>query len=305
MSKEPDRLQRKALGKGLSALLPSRSKPVEAAAQDGNHAELVELPLGQVEANQEQPRESFDQERLAELAQSIRSHGVIQPITVEQTGANSYRIIAGERRWRAAKLAGLEKIPAIVRATTEHQRLELALIENIQREELNPMEVATGFYRLSTEYQLSHEQIAERTGKERSTVTNFLRLLRLSEPVRAEVAAGAISMGHARALLNVADPARQQALCQEIKAKQLSVRAVESLVRDTTDSGSSSSVSTQVQDSKADVVDPNIRAAVEKMSAALGTKVKLIVKGKAGGRLEIEYYSEEDLDRIYSVIVNE
>ena len=262
--------------------------------------EFASIPLNQIQPSEKQPRDAFDPGKLEELSASIRAHGIIQPITVRREGNEHYRIIAGERRWRAAALAGLKEIPALIRPAERDELLELALIENIQREDLNPIEIASAFQRLSGELHLSHEQIAERTGKDRSTVTNFLRLLRLAPPVRHALTTGEITMGHARALLNL-DSDQQSLLCSEIRDKQLSVRETELLVRkitNTTKGGSSPK--SEVNNS---FVDPNIRAALEEMSNALGTKVRLLTRDGKSGRLEIEYYSQEDLDRIYSVIV--
>jgi ParB family transcriptional regulator, chromosome partitioning protein len=315
MHKEPDRNPRKALGKGLSALLPSRSgavvpgaarstepKPPEAPhALPEQFEEFQSIPLGQISPNEEQPRESFDGEKMVELSQSIRANGLIQPITVYRSGPDKYTIIAGERRWRAASLAGLKEIPALVRSVNNEQRLELALIENIQREDLNPIETATAFHRLATEYKLSHEEIARRTGKDRSTVTNFLRLLKLSPMVRNEVIRGTLSMGHARALLNIEEHGDQWRACQQILAKELSVRETEKLVKGLT----SSAHSGEAREPERKAMDPNIRAAIEEMERALGTRVRLTPRSKQAGRLEIEYYSQDDLDRIYSIIVRQ
>lgn len=307
------------LGKGLSALLPGRtSVPVEPRVEpDAKTApappaktpfpehfeEFQNILLSQIEPDPGQPRDSFDRTRLEELAQSIRAHGIIQPITVRKVGPDRFRIIAGERRWRAAELAGLLEIPALVRSVAEDQLLEFALIENLQREDLNPIEIATAFHKLNADHHLSHEQIAHRTGKDRSTVTNFLRLLKLSQPVRDALVAGEITMGHARALLNL-ESDKQQELCGRIQRGQLSVRDAERLVRHLTDITHSG---TQLQEVKRDEapVDPNVRAALEEMSMALGTKVRLSPRSDKSGRLEIEYYSQEDLDRIYSVIVKQ
>ena len=215
-------------------------------------------------------------------------------------GQNRYRIVAGERRWRAAKLAGLKEIPALVRSVREEDLLEVALIENIQREDLNAIEIAAAFQRLSAEHHLSHEQIAERTGKDRSTVTNFLRLLKLSPPVRHELATGGISMGHARALLNI-DADQQALLCSQIRNDGLSVRETEALVKKL--SAPRRDAQTAAEKGLGETVDPNIKAAIEEMSMALGTRVRITGRSESSGRVEIEYYSQEDLDRIYSVIV--
>lgn len=319
MNKEPDRSQRKALGKGLSALLPTRPKPLDASMKVAGSPEKEkaapptrELPdafekfesirLDLISPGEEQPRSRFDDAKTEELAQSIRTHGIIQPITVMSAGDGRYRIIAGERRWRAAKLAALKEIPALVRSNETGDLLELALIENIQREDLNPIEIATAFQRLHQHHGLSHEQIAERTGKDRSSVTNTLRLLKLSSPVREDLIAGHITMGHARALLNLNEE-DQARVCGEVKAKNLSVRATETLAKSAGESTRAVSSRAPHPESDAERSDPNVRAAVEEMSMALGTRVRLHARSSNAGRLEIEYYSQEDLDRIYSVIV--
>jgi ParB family transcriptional regulator, chromosome partitioning protein len=307
MSKEPDRNPRKALGKGLSALLPNRQqstpappapepKHEDSPALDGLGA-LKVLALTDIQAGKDQPREVFDDEKLDELAESIKVNGLIQPITVYQGENGKFTIIAGERRWRAATVAGLTEIPAFVRDVERHKVLELALIENLQREDLNPVEVAHGFQRLISEYGLSHEQVAERTGKDRSTVTNFLRILKLSPQVMQELIKGNISMGHARALLNITNPDQQFRVCEDIVARRLSVRETEALVKKFLEPAQPK----EVKEEKP--IDPNVRAALDEMSAALGTKVRLISKSDKAGKIEIEYYSPDDLDRIYSAIV--
>jgi len=306
MSREPDRNQRKALGKGLSALLPSRTagpRPEIAPAQPAEQGEdFQNIPLDHIEPGARQPRDHFDAAKLEELAQSIRANGVIQPITVTKKPGGKYRIIAGERRWRAAQIAGFKEIPALIRAVHDHQLLELALVENLQREDLNPIEIANAFYRLGTELGLSHEAIAQRTGKDRSTVTNFLRLMRLSAPVKDALITGAISMGHARALVNILE-SDQTSLCRQIIEKQLSVRQTETLVSQFVEARAADAPKQAKSSPK--TLDPNVRAALEEMAMALGTKVRLTAKSKTAGRIEIEYYSQDDLDRIYSVIVKQ
>jgi ParB family chromosome partitioning protein len=309
MNKEPDRNPRKVLGKGLSALLPNRattSAAVAAAAADtalpANFEEFQSIPLDQIQPGEEQPRDVFDYAKMEELSQSIRANGILQPIVVYRDTASKgrYRIIAGERRWRAAGMAGLKEIPALVRTVERDKLLELSLIENIQREDLNPIEVATAFERLQSQHGLRHEQIAEQTGKDRSTITNFLRLLKLGQRAQTELKTGNISVGHARALLNVADERRQAELCDQIITKKLSVREVEALVKRLTQVDGSP----QAAENKEEVrVDPNIRAAIEEMQRVLGTRVHLMQGAKGAGRLMIEYYSQDDLDRIYSAIV--
>ena len=318
MTKEPDRNHRKALGKGLSALLPSRvpqTVPAIAAEElpsrnepkrpplPENFENFQNIPLHQISPNKEQPRSTFNDEKLQELAQSIRANGLLQPVTVYRIGPQQYRLVAGERRWRAASLAGLQEIPALVRSVEQHQLLELALIENIQREDLNPIEIATAFHTLVTHHGLSHEQIAERTGKDRSTVTNFVRLLKLSPFVRSALTAGQISVGHARTLLNLGDEDAQADTCRRIVEQQLSVRETEKLVKGLTNAAPKEKKGELK--TEGEPVDPNVRAALEEIAAALGTRVKLYAKSATAGRLEIEYYSQEDLDRIYSVITKQ
>jgi ParB family chromosome partitioning protein len=311
MNKEPERNPRKVLGKGLSALLPTRSAPIPETPTTQptvvakpvlpeNFEEFQNIPLEQIQPGEEQPRDVFDSDKINELSQSIRIHGVLQPIVVYRDRDNRYRIIAGERRWRAARLAGLLEIPALVRTVDRDRLLELSLIENIQREDLNPIEIATAFHRLASHHGLSHEQIAERTGKERSTVTNFLRLLRLGERAQHELKAGTISVGHARALLNLDNHQEQARLCDQIIARKLSVREIEALVKKLSEPPAPPPPEKSEEPPKS---DPNVRAAIDQLEMALGTKVRLVPTSTAGGRIEIQYYSQEDLDRIYSVIV--
>lgn len=313
MSKPTD-TQRKALGKGLSALLPqrqsatahapSRQAAAPAAASPQLRAEKLEthaLPVHSIQPNPFQPRQDFDETRIRELAQSITANGVIQPITVCKMG-DSYAIVAGERRWRAAKIAGLAEIPVYVRNVDQNKILELALIENIQREDLNPVETAQAFEQLIGKYQLTHEQIAERTGKDRSTITNFLRLLKLPQMVLENLIAGTISMGHARALAGLPDQPSQIETCEKVVAAGLSVRDTEQLVKRLT---SSAAVPAAKQEKEKQSVDPNTRAAIEQMSMSLGTKVKIHPRSEKSGRLEIEYYSLDDLQRIFEVIVHD
>jgi ParB family transcriptional regulator, chromosome partitioning protein len=305
MSKPTDN-PRKALGKGLSALLPPRPRgalPTETTIQQSVSTNSLSpldprtLPIGAIQPNPDQPREDFDPVKLEELAQSIRVNGIIQPITVTHYKQGTYLIIAGERRWRAAQLAGLEAIPVYVREAEPEQVLELALIENIQRADLNAVETAHAFRQLIERYGLSHDQVAERTGKDRSTVTNFLRLLKLAAPVLEALASGRIAVGHARTLLNLPHPDSQWAACQRIIDGGFSVRETEAYVKKLTEP------SKPPADPPAPTpIDPNIRAALDDIAMALGTKVRLVSRSESSGRLEIEYYSQEDLDRIYAVI---
>ena len=321
MNKEQlDRNQRKALGKGLSGFFPPKTggpraaeAPQAAASQNAGRASAADfpasfenfrsIPLVEIIPSEHQPRSSWDMERMEELAQSIRANGLIQPITVCESGGGKYTIVAGERRWRAAQLAGLSEIPALVRTVEQNRRLELALIENIQREDLNPIETAVAFARLIEQHKLSHEQVAERTGKDRSTITNFLRLLKLPREVQEDLGRGDISMGHARALLGLPTAAAQRQASQQILDKRLSVRETEKLVKNLTTPKPEGAA--QPHAAAQPELDANVRAALDEIRAALGTKVRLVPKpgNKGSGRLEIEYYSQDDLDRIYAVIV--
>jgi ParB family transcriptional regulator, chromosome partitioning protein len=311
MSKATD-AQRKALGKGLSALLPQRNPlsqqphkeevPEPAPPSHVTSEKLLArlVPIDWIHPNPHQPRQDFDEDRISELAQSIQANGVIQPITVRSDGENKYLIIAGERRWRAAKEAGLAEVPIFIREVEEDKLLELALVENIQREDLNPIEAAQAFEQLTRQYQLTHEQIAERTGKDRSTITNFLRLLRLCAEVRQELINGRIAMGHARALLAIEDATLQCQACDQIISKELSVRETEQLVKRLL-----SPAPEPAPPKEERRIDANMRAALDQMAMTLGTKVKIVPRSEKSGRIEIEYYSTEDLQRIYEAIVPE
>jgi ParB family transcriptional regulator, chromosome partitioning protein len=296
----PDK-QRKALGRGLSALLPQRSvataiqtAPDPASDPATAGTQVASLPIADIQPNPLQPRSVFDSIRLEELANSIQTHGIIQPILVRRQG-DHYELIAGERRLRAAKLAGLVDVPAIVQDYADERILEIALIENIQREDLNPMETAQALERLHTDMNLSHEEIAGRTGKDRTTITNMIRLLRLPSEVQLLVAERRLSMGHARAILGLATPELQTQIAEKAAAQGFSVRQVERLVKE---------VNEPRVPSEPPVQDPNIKAAVGSLEAALGTRVRIVEKSDQRGRIEIEYYSQEDLQRIYDSIVS-
>jgi ParB family transcriptional regulator, chromosome partitioning protein len=283
---------RKALGRGLSSLIPTKEAP---AAQPPAQPGSLNLPIEEIQPNPTQPRTVFDQERLAELAQSIRENGIIQPLIVRREGGN-YQLVAGERRWRAAKLAGLTHVPVVVQEIADDRLLERALIENIQREDLNPIEVAHAFDRLNKNLHLSHDQIAQRTGKDRTTITNLLRLLKLPGDVQALVAERRLSMGHARAILGLSTPEHQLEVAQRVTSEGLSVRQVERLVQKMTEPR-------EPKSTEEIPVDPNTRAAIAELERLLGTRVRLVPKSENRGRIEIEYYSVEDLTRVYDVIV--
>jgi len=276
--------KRPALGRGLSALIPSVPAPVRETA----HTRPAELDIDLLTPNPHQPRMQLDEARLEELAQSIRSHGVIQPILVRRKD-NRYEIVAGERRWRAAQRAGLLKVPVVHRDVADEQLLQVALIENIQREDLNPVEEAQAYRRLADEFQLSQETIATAVGKDRATVANYMRLLKLPAEIRHDLAAGALTMGHARALVTLPDEGAQRRVAREVVSRGLSVREAEALAR------RELAPPSPLPPKR---VDPNTRAAENQLRIALGTRVRIVRTG-GGGRIEIVYSSEEELQRLY------
>jgi ParB family chromosome partitioning protein len=283
--------KRPALGKGLSALIPDAPEP---------RTSTVEADIDRLAPNDFQPRVHVDDARLQELAQSIKANGVIQPIIVRKIG-DRFQIIAGERRWRAAKLAGLLRVPVVVRDVApgqEQSLLEVALIENIQREDLNPIEEALAYRRLADEFQLRQEDIAAAVGKDRASVANFVRLLRLPEEVRTEVASGRLSMGHARALLSLPDEADQRRTARDVIARNLSVRETESLVKKIVESGAPPREAAPPKPA-----DVHTRAAEDRLKLLLGTRVRIVRHG-ARGRIEIDFGSEEELIRIYEQLTD-
>ncbi len=279
-------MTRKALGQGLNALL----RTVETTT-----AGLAEIAVDQIDSSPFQPRRTFAADKLKELADSIRASGVVQPVLLRRA-AERYQLIAGERRWRAARQAGLSTIPAVVRDIGDRDALEMALTENLLREDLNPLEAAEGYAALQQKHGLSHEEIAERLGLDRSTVTNTLRLLRLPAEVQQMIAEGAISAGHARALLGLDSAAAQLKLAELIVKQGLSVRQVENLV------AARDSKPAKKDAAAAPKLDANVRAAVLEMERTLGTRVKVQGDEKRG-KIEISYFSAEDLNRIYEWIV--
>ena len=291
------RPRRKALGKGLDALLGPQKKPKapETALAPSDHA-IQQIPLQSISANPKQPRLTFSQQALEELAQSIREDGMIQPVVVQPDGSENYTIVVGERRMRAAQLAGLESIPAIVKTIAEDRLLEIALVENIQREDLNPIEVALALQQMVEELSLSHEELAQRTGKDRTTVSNLLRLLRLPQAVQALVARGKIANGHAKALLALDDPGVQTELAGKAAEQGLSVRQVEAMVRAIVD---------PPPPKPKKQIDPNVEAAVQELEARLGARVRLLQRSSGRGKIEIEYGSAEELDRIYALLAGD
>jgi ParB family chromosome partitioning protein len=282
--------KRPALGKGLSALIPDAPEPARSSP--------VEADIDRLAPNDFQPRVNADDRRLRELAESIKANGIIQPIIVRRDG-DRFQIIAGERRWRAARLAGLQRVPVVVRDVGPGQSLlEIALIENIQREDLNPIDEALAYQRLSDEFHLKQEDIATAVGKDRASVANYVRLLRLPAEVRAEVASGRLSMGHARALLSLSGEAEQRRLARDVIARSLSVRETESLVKKMVEGGAPPREAAPPKP-----VDVHTRAAEDRLKLLLGTKVRIVRSGQRG-RIEIDFVSEEELIRIYEQITD-
>src|SRR3954471_16372781 len=290
--------RRPALGKGLSALIP------DAPAVK---TQPSEIDIDLLSPNEQQPRIQMDSARLDELAESIRANGIIQPIVVRRVG-EAYRIIAGERRWRAAQRAGLLKVPVVIRDvgdSSKEKLLELALVENIQRENLNPIDEALAYQRLADEHGLTQDQIASAVGKDRSSVANFLRLLKLPEEVRNDLAGGALSMGHARALLALADAVSQRHASREVISRGLSVRDTEALVKKLVAVRSDRQAATREAAGGAETPtkDVHTRAAEDRLRFALGTKVRISRKGTTG-TIEIDFASEDELNRLYEQLTS-
>jgi ParB family chromosome partitioning protein len=280
-------IKRPALGKGLSALIPDATEPPPAST--------TELEVDQLSPNDFQPRGAVDESRLEELAQSIRSNGVIQPIVVRRHG-DRFQIIAGERRWRAAKRAGLVRVPVVVRdveAGQERSLLEMALIENLQREDLNAIDEAIAYRRLADEFHLTQEAIAAAVGKDRASVANAVRLLRLPVDLQEQVSAGRISMGHARALLSLTDEAEQRRIGHDIVGRGLSVRETETIVKKIVEEGGR-----RQEPRPAKPVDVHTRTAEDRLKMFFGTRVRIVRRGKRG-RIEIDFNNEEELIRIF------
>ncbi|MGE5893815.1 MAG: ParB/RepB/Spo0J family partition protein [bacterium] len=270
-----------ALGRGLDALIPERG------------IEVIALDIKKIVPNPDQPRKTFKDSSLKELAQSIKSKGVLQPIVVSQNNDGSYSIIAGERRWRAAAFAGLDKIPAFIKKVDQKDSLEIALIENIQREDLNPLEMASAFNYLLSTYNLTQEELSEKVGKDRATVANYLRLLKLPDEIKRLLNEEKLTMGHARAIAGIEQRQKQIDVARAIVSNSLNVRQVEHHIRNFDKQ--------RPQKKTASRVDPNIRDIEDKLRKHLGTKVKILHKGKKG-KIEIEYYSLEELDRLLDII---
>ncbi|HTS24732.1 MAG TPA: ParB/RepB/Spo0J family partition protein [Bryobacteraceae bacterium] len=293
---KPDQ-PRKALGRGISTLLPTRSAPPIHPPPAPEHDETpLTLAADRIDPNPLQPRRVFDPARLEELAQSIRSNGIIQPLVVRKAGER-YQLVAGERRWRAARLAGLEQVPVVVREIPDDHLLEITLIENIQREDLNPIETAVALARMTQELGLSPEDIGRRTGKDRTTISNFTRLLQLPTDLQQLVADRALSAGHARCLLTLPNWDMARSVATRAVAHAWSVRETERVTQKMLEGR-------KLKEAE-ETVDPNVKAALQEMQRVLGTRVRIVEGARKRGKIEIEYYSQEDLDRIYAVIVGE
>ena len=284
--------KRRALGRGLSALIPDVPGPATAGAGDAASGSSAEVPLDALEPNPFQPRLTIDPQRLQELTASIRQSGVVQPILVRRRGER-YQIIAGERRWRAAQAAGLASVPVTLRDVPDAQLLELALVENVQRQELTALEEAQAFQRLQDEFQLTQEEIARRVGRERSTITNALRLLRLPRELRELVSQGRLDAGHARALLALDQQELQLELGREAARKGLSVREVERRV---------ALLRAPRRPARGGRKDANTRAAEERLRAALGARVEIARRGR-GGQIRVQFQTEAELSRLYELLV--
>ncbi len=297
-------VKRGGLGKGLDSLIPDMNvgiNPSKAETETKIVEKIVEKPIemkvkiSKIVPNKEQPRKNFDEDALIELSESIKQHGVLQPILVQDRNGY-YEIIAGERRWRAAKLAGVKEVPVVVKKFTEQEIVEISLIENIQRENLNPIEEAIAYKKLLTEFQLKQDEIAERVSKSRTAVTNSMRLLKLDERVQQMVIDEKLSTGHARPLLGIEDPELQYQIANKVFDEKLSVREVEKLVK---------SLNTPKKETK----KPEINQAVyddmsEKLKQIMGTKVNILPKNNEKGKIEIEYYSSDELERIIDLFMS-
>jgi ParB family transcriptional regulator, chromosome partitioning protein len=294
--------KKKALGRGLSALLSDSEEErseveITSPALIGavRTSNLDEIPIEEIETNPFQPRQHFDPESLKELAESIKVHGIIQPITVRKLADRQYQLISGERRFQASKLSGLKSLPAYVRTANDQQMLEMALIENIQRENLNPIEISLSYQRLISECNLKQDELGERVGKNRTTVTNYLRLLKLPPDIQIALRDNRISMGHARAIINVDDPSSQLFILKKIISDDLSVRAVESMARELSQNPTEKTVTKPSPNSK------EVHQLQSKLSSHFGTKVIVKSDGKKGD-IRIPFLSVEDLNRILDIL---
>lgn len=292
---------KRGLGKGLDAMIPVQENAISPSVEiaedkpEEKKAETI-VKITQVEPNREQPRKNFDEDALQELADSIKQFGLLQPILV-QDRKTYYEIIAGERRWRAAKLAGLKEVPVIIRDYSEQEIVEISLIENIQREDLNPIEEAQAYKRLLTEFNLKQDEVAERVSKSRTAVTNSMRLLKLCDEVQQMIIDDMLSTGHARALITIEDPEQQYTIAQKIFDEKLSVRDVEKLVKNL--NKPEKPKKEIIEDKSLEIIYQDV---AEKLKQSLGTKVEVSSKGNGSGKIEIEFYNHDDLERIIELL---
>lgn len=289
----------RGLGKGLDSLIPVAAAPKTNTKKETEGKEKEPetiVKITQIEPNREQPRKNFDEDALQELADSIKQFGLLQPILV-QDRKTYYEIIAGERRWRAAKLAGLKEVPVIIRDYTEQEIVEISLIENIQREDLNPIEEAQAYKRLLTEFNLKQDEVAERVSKSRTAVTNSMRLLKLCDEVQQMIIDDMISTGHARALISIEDAEEQYTIAQRVFDEKLSVRDVEKLVKNL--NKPEKNKKEVIEDKSLDIIYQNV---AEKLKQSLGTKVAVLPKENGSGKIEIEFYNHDDLERLIDLL---
>jgi len=286
---------RKALGRGMNTLLGNRTQAPPQDAENGQADQTIAIDT--IDPNPLQPRRVFQADRLSELAQSIRTNGIIQPLVVRKLG-DRYQLVAGERRWRAAKLAELNEVPVVIRHIPDDRLLEITLIENIQREDLNPIETAAALARMGAELKLSPDEIGRRTGKDRTTIVNFTRLLQLPSDLQQLIADRRLSAGHGRCLLSLPSVEHQREVAEKAVTNAWSVRQTERVTQRMMEGRTPKRVD-EVE------TDPNVKAAIQEMQRVLGTRVRIIEGARKKGKIEIEFYSQEDLDRIYGVIVGE
>lgn len=299
MAQNNNNNKKQALGRGIRALLDTIDEEMKVPVPGGvapvaSGNAMPRIPIEQIEVNPKQPRRDFDEQALKELSESIQLHDIIQPITVVKLGPTQYQLISGERRWRASKMAGLKDIPAYIRTADDQQLLEMALLENLQREDLNAIEISLSYKRLMEECDLTQEQVAERMKKDRSTVTNYIRLLKLPPDIQKSVRDGAISMGHARAIISLDQIDQQLYVHREVKEKGLSVRQVEALVKDMLAESKSTTTPTNTNNS----LPPAYKRIEDNMASHFSTRVKLDRKKNGKGSIHIEFYNDNDLERI-------
>ncbi len=293
-------VKKKGLGKGLDALIPEKkvieSKPVNKKEENEKKSGVLLMKINEIEPNREQPRKKFEEDALLELSDSIKQHGILQPLIVRKN-KDYYEIIAGERRWRAARFAGIKEVPVIVKEYTDQEIVEIGLIENIQRENLNPIEEAMAYKRLLEEFNLKQDEVAERVSKSRTAVTNFMRLLKLDERVQQMIIDDMISTGHARALLAIDDKEEQYNLANKIFDEKLSVRDIEKLVKEIKNP--------KVVKEKKKIANSFVYDDLaNRMKEVMGTKVSIASKGNGKGKIEIEYYSDSELERMFDMIMS-